>query len=75
MRQVLSLSMPAVDVRQMKVLAKKRGYGSVSLYVKQLFKADENLISETELLQSTRSDRREYCSGKAIKVNSLADLV
>ena len=75
MRQVLSISMPTTDIRQMKAIAKKRGYDSVSLYVKQLFKADEDLISEAELLQSVKTARREYRIGKAVRARSLADLV
>jgi len=75
MRQVLSLSFPATDIRQIKKVAQKRGYNSVSSYVKFLFKADENLISETELLKTARASRKEYRAGKSIKANSLADLV
>lgn len=36
---------------------------------------DEDLISETELLQTVRQAREEYCAGKSIKAKSLADLV
>lgn len=75
MRQVLSLSLPITDVRQIKTLAKKRGYSSVSAYVKYLLKADEDLISETELLKTARKTRKEYRAGKSIKARSLADLV
>ena len=38
---------------QVKTLAKKRGYSSSS-YVKYLLKADEDLISETDLLKMVR---------------------
>ena len=75
MRQVLSLSMPTADVRQIKNFAKKRGYSSVSSYVKYLLKVDEDLISETELLKMAREARKEYRAGKSIKAKSLADLV
>lgn len=75
MRQVLSLSLPTTDVRQVKILAKKRGYNSVSSYVKYLLKADKDLISETELLKTIREARKEYRVGKSIKAKSLADLV
>lgn len=75
MRQVLSLSLPATDVQHMKTIAKKRGYDSVSSYVKFLFKEDENLISEVELLRSVRAARKEYRAGKSVKAKSLADLV
>lgn len=75
MRQVLSISLPATDVRQIKKLTQKRGYQSVSSYISHLFKADENLISETKLLKNARSARAEYRAGKSIKAKSLADLV
>ncbi|HOX60889.1 MAG TPA: hypothetical protein PLV72_02690 [Candidatus Magasanikbacteria bacterium] len=75
MRQVLSLSLPTTDVRQIKLLAKQRGFDSLSAYVKYLFKADENLITETELLKTAELSRREYAAGKSIKAKSLADLV
>lgn len=75
MRQVLSVSLPTADARQIKTLAKKRGYASVSSYVKHLFKADEDLISETELLKTLSHARKEYRAGKSIKAKSLADLV
>ncbi len=54
MRQVLSLSMPATEAVQLKKFAKKRGYHSLGSYVKFLFQADRDLISETELLASVR---------------------
>ncbi len=75
MRQVLSLSLPATDVRQIKKIATKRGYSSVSSYIKFLFKSDEDLISETELLKNASHARKEYRASKSIKAKSLADLV
>ena len=75
MRQVLSLSMPATEVRALKTLAKKRGYWSVSAYIQNLFKADNDLISETELLKTIRMARREYRQGRSIKAKSMADLL
>ncbi|MEK7213387.1 MAG: hypothetical protein AAB678_03060 [Patescibacteria group bacterium] len=75
MRQVLSLSLPAVNVRQIKTLTKKHGYSSVSSYIKYLIKENANLISEDELLKAARAARQEYCAGKSLKAASLADLV
>ncbi|MBI5729072.1 MAG: hypothetical protein HY983_02435 [Candidatus Magasanikbacteria bacterium] len=75
MRQVVSLSLPAADARQMKNLTKKRGFGSVSSYIKHLFKEDADSVSEAELLKTVRAARREYRAGKSIKARSLADLV
>lgn len=75
MRQVLSISLPATDVKQIKLLTIKRGYNSVSSYIKYLFKEDSDLISESELLKTVHEARKEYHAGKSIKARSLADLV
>ena len=75
MRQILSLSLPAGDVKEMKHLAHKRGYESVSAYIKYLLKADEDLISEAELLKTVQSARHEYRLGKSVKAHSIADLL
>ncbi|MSU75565.1 MAG: hypothetical protein EXS55_03570 [Candidatus Magasanikbacteria bacterium] len=75
MRAIVSLSLPATAVRKVKQLAKQRGYSSVSSYVQHLFKADQDLISETELLAATRRARKEYRAGGSIKAPSLADLL
>ena len=75
MRQVLSLSLSSLDISQMKSTAKKRGYESISSYIKDLLKADVNLISETELLKTVKEARKEYKEGKSIKAKSIADLL
>lgn len=75
MRQVLSLSLPTTEAHALKTIAKKRGYWSVSAYILNLFEADKNLISETELLKTVKNARQEYRQGKSIKAKSMADLV
>jgi len=75
MRQVLSLSLPQQTTKEIKKSAKQRGFDSVSGYIKYLFDLDKDLISETELLSSIKSARKEYKEGKAIKVKSLTELV
>lgn len=75
MRQVLCLSIPPADVRQLKKIAKKRGHSSLSSYIKFLVEEDKDLITEAELLQTVRSARKEYQAGKSIKAKSLADLL
>lgn len=75
MRQVMSLSLPAAEAKQIKQIAKKRGYVSVSSYVNYLFKADKDSISEAELLKDVREARKEYRAGKSIKAKTLADLI
>lgn len=75
MRQVISLSFPEKTVKKIKSLSKKRGFKSVSGYVKQLIEFDEDLISEKELLESVKQARKEYSKGQTIKAKSMADLL
>lgn len=75
MRQVLSLSLPQKTTIEIKKSAKQRGFDSVSGYVKYLFDLDKDLISETELLSSIKSARKEYKEGKAIRAKTLAELI
>lgn len=75
MRQVLSLSFPATEAQQIKRIATERGFPSVSSYVKHLFQADKDLISQSELLKTVRQSRKEYQNGQSIEAKSIADLV
>ena len=75
MRQVLSLSLPTTEVSILKTLAKKHGFWSVSAYIQNLFEADKDLISETELLRTIQVARREYRQGRSVKAKSMADLL
>lgn len=75
MREVLSVSLPSQTLATIKQKTKKRGFGSVSEYIKHLLYLDEDLISEDELLKSVRQARVEYKNGKIIKANSIAELL
>lgn len=75
MRQVLSLSLPAKTAKKIKSLSKKRGFDSVSGYVKHLIELDEDLISQKELLQSIKKARLEYKKGETVTAKSLVDLL
>ena len=75
MRQVLSISLPQQTTKKIKTLSKKRGFNTVSGYIKYLIESDQDLISETELLKSVREARKEYKAGKAVKIESMADLL
>jgi len=75
MRQVLSLSLPEETTKELKEISKKRGFESVSGYVKYLFYLDKDLISETELLTSIKLARKEYHEKKTIKAKSIEELV
>ncbi len=75
MRQVLSLSLPLQTTKELKKSSKQKGFTSVSSYIKYLFEADQDLISEEELLEDIRIAEKEYKAGKTIKANSIADLL
>ncbi len=75
MRQVLSLSLPEKSKMKIKKLSKKRGFKSISEYIKYLIDLDSNFISDTELLNSVKTARQEYKTGNTITANSIADLV
>ncbi len=76
MREILSLSLPGDMLKNIKRIAKKRGFASVSAYVKELFREDiEYTVSEKELEESIEKGRDDYTEGKTIKANSIADLV
>ncbi len=75
MRQVVSLSLPAAEVKQVKDLAKQRGFPSVSSYIQYLFRADKDTMSEAELLKTVATARREYHRGGSIKARSIVDLL
>jgi Arc/MetJ-type ribon-helix-helix transcriptional regulator len=61
--------------RDIKQKTKKRGFDSVSDYIKNLVVADEDLISEEELLEDIRRGEEDYKKGKVIRADSIADLV
>lgn len=75
MRQILSLSLPQEETRELKKNAKERGFNSVSAYVKYLFELDKDLISEKELLKSIKESREEYRKGETTKAESLIELL
>jgi Arc/MetJ-type ribon-helix-helix transcriptional regulator len=75
MREVLSISLPSQTMATIKQKTQKRGFNSVSEYIKHLLALDEDLISESELLKSVRLARAEYKKDKAIKANSIAELL
>ena len=75
MRQVLCLSLPKETTKTVKSLYKKRGFKSVSTYVKYLIELDEELISEDVLLEDIKQARKEYKDGKYVKADSMADFI
>ena len=75
MRQVLSVSFPQHLVKEVKKIAKERGFDSVSSYIKQLIEMDKGLISETELLKTIKQSREDHKAGKSLAANSISELI
>lgn len=75
MRQVLSLSLSANVVDDIKHRVDSRGFQSVSDYIKYLITMDDDLTSEAELLKTVKQSRIEYGRGQSIKANSIKDLL
>lgn len=75
MRQILSLSLPEQQSKEIKVLSKKRGFASVSGYIQHLVHLDKDIISELALLDSIKKARKEYKDGKTTTANSMADFL
>lgn len=74
MRQILSISMPGQLINEVKERIEVRGFKSVSDYIKFLIKADNDFISEEELLEDIKEARRDYKLGKLKVLKSLDDL-
>ena len=62
MRQILSVSLPTTEIKELKT-RKNRGFVSVSSYVQKLIQDDENLISVKELLKIAKKAQKEYKAG------------
>jgi len=75
MRKVLSISVTDVLEKDIKQKTKKRGFNSVSDYIKNLVIADENLISEEELLEDIRRGEEDYKKGNVIRGKRLSDFI
>jgi Arc/MetJ-type ribon-helix-helix transcriptional regulator len=75
MRQALSISLSKEIIEDVKTTAEKRGFASVSDYIKQLIQEDKDLISADQLLSYVKEAEKEYRSGKMATANSLADLL
>jgi Arc/MetJ-type ribon-helix-helix transcriptional regulator len=74
MRKVLSVSLSSDLEKKIKSKTKKKGFDSVSSYIKYLISIDNDLISEEELLEEVERAEKEYEKGDFIKAKSMADL-
>ncbi len=74
MHKALSISISDELEKEIKRKTKKRGFNSVSDYIKNLLLIDDDLISEEELLEISKKAREDFRKGDAIKAKSLTDL-
>jgi len=75
MRNILTLSLSNELKESAQKMAKKRGYSTVSGYVRFLLTEDKDVITDDELWREIQIARREYKQGKTIKAKSLRDLL
>ncbi len=75
MRNIISISLQENSVKHLRNTAKKRGFKSVSAYVRYVLKNDDEVISEKELVRNVKESRKEYKKGKSIRSKTIADLV
>ena len=75
MREVLSFFLPTQTTKEVKALSKRRGFSSVSDYIRELINQDKDLISADELLEDFKSAKREYLAGQSVTAKSLVDLL
>ena len=76
MRTVLSVSLNKAEATQIKAAAKRRGFPSVSGFVRYLLtESAGETISDTELLRRSRNADVLHKQGKLTKLTSLKDLI
>ena len=76
MRSILTVSLPHEDVKTIKQKAKKRGFETVSSYLRFLVDEDDGaLISEGELLRRANKGKEDYYAGKLKSYTSLKEVL
>ncbi|MCK5319845.1 hypothetical protein KAJ61_00465 [Candidatus Parcubacteria bacterium] len=71
MREVLNISLPGVMVKEVKKEVKKGHFASNSEFIRHLIR----LWNTNKLAQELKNDRKDFDSGKGIKLRSLKDLM
>lgn len=77
MRQLLTLSLPAKTKKLVQKRAKKRGFDSVSKYLRFLIDEDNDndVISSEQLLKDIEKAKKENKKGEYIEAKSVKDLL
>ena len=74
MRSIITLSLPSKLLPELKRRVKRFGFGSVSEYIRTLLELDNELISESALVEMARQAKRDYAAGRLKKYTSLSQL-
>jgi len=71
MRNILTLSLSDELKESAQNMAKKRGFSTVSGYVRFLLREDKDVITDKELWEDIKAARRDYREGKCIDADSI----
>ena len=71
MREILTLSLPNALKEAAQKMAKKRGFKTVSEYVRFLLEEDKDVIIDAELWEDVQAARRDYREGKCIDADAI----
>ncbi len=76
MRTTISLSVPKMEAEKARILARARGFRTLSDYLRFLLSQDDQtLISEDEIIQRSKETTRLHKTNKLIKAKSMADFL
>ncbi len=76
MRSILTVSLTTKEVQAIKQKTKKRGFETVSSYLRFLVDEDDGtLISEAELLRRATKAEKDYATGKLTAYTSLKEVL
>lgn len=76
MRTTISLSVPKMEAEKARVLARARGFRTLSDYLRFLLSQDDQtLISEDELVQRSKETTKLHKTHKLVQAKSMADFL
>lgn len=76
MNTTISVSLPRQDAQRTRKLAMKRGFESVSAYLRFLLSEDDEIfITKEELIRVSKDADMLHKKGKLIQAKSLADFM
>ena len=76
MRTTISLSVPKMEAEKARILARIRGFRTLSDYLRFLLSQDDQtLISEDELVERSKETTKLHKTNKLVKAKSIADFL